>query len=57
MGDHSKPGRLSGVLSWAKAHPKVVSAAVVGVVGVITAVKPDFPGSVVVSTVNAVLGS
>ncbi len=56
MGDHSKPGRLGGVLSWAKAHPKIVSAVVVGVVGVVSAVKPEFPGAAVVSAVHAVLG-
>ncbi|WP_030240760.1 MULTISPECIES: hypothetical protein [unclassified Streptomyces] len=59
MGDHSKPKRfdLGAVVSWAKAHPKIVSAFVVGVVGVITAVKPEFPGAAIVSFVNAVLGA
>ncbi|MEU8792176.1 hypothetical protein [Streptomyces sp. NPDC048643] len=59
MGDHSKTERfkLGIVLSWAKAHPKVVSAVVVGVVGVVSAVKPDFPGAAVLATVHAVLGA
>ncbi|CAD80118.1 gp51 [Streptomyces phage phiBT1] len=59
MGDHSKPkgAFLGAALKWAKAHPKVVSAVVVGVVGVITAVKPEFPGAAVLSVVHGVLGA
>ena len=58
MGDHSKPGgkTLGAVLGWAKAHPKIISAVVVGVVGVITAMKPDFPGAAVISVVHSVIG-
>lgn len=58
MGDHSKPGGsvVGAVLGWAKAHPKVVSAVVVGVVGVVSAVKPEFPANAVLSAVHAVLG-
>lgn len=55
MGDHSKPN--GKILGWAKAHPKIISAVVVGIVGVITAVKPDFPGAAIVSAVHAVLGT
>lgn len=59
MGDHSKPGGnyLGAVLGWAKAHPKVITSVVVGVVGVVTAVKPDFPGAAVIGVVRAVLGA
>jgi hypothetical protein len=58
MGEHSKPGGsyLGAVLGWAKAHPKIVSAVVVGVVGVISAVRPDFPGAAVVGLVHSFLG-
>jgi len=59
MGDHSKPkaALLRRALAWAKAHPKVVSSVVVGVVGVITAVRPDFPGAAVIAMVRAVVGA
>lgn len=58
MGDHSKPGGnvLGAAIKWAKAHPKIVSSVIVGVVGVVTAVKPDFPGAAVISVVHGVLG-
>ncbi|CAA07121.1 gp51 [Lomovskayavirus C31] len=59
MGDHSKPGGnyARAALSWAKAHPKVVTSVVVALVGVATAVKPDFPGNAVLSLVHAILGA
>ncbi|QAY26945.1 hypothetical protein SEA_SHAWTY_20 [Streptomyces phage Shawty] len=59
MGDHSKPGGsvLGAVLGWAKAHPKVVSSVVVAVVGVVSAVKPEFPATAVLSVVHAVIGA
>lgn len=58
MGEHGKAGRfeLGGLVRWAKTHPKIVSAVVVGVVGVVSAVKPEFPGAAVVAAVHAVLG-
>jgi len=59
MGDHSKTKRafLGAVLGWAKAHPKAVSAVLVGVVGIVSAVKPEFPGAAVLGIVHAVLGA
>ncbi|AFU62215.1 hypothetical protein TG1_20 [Streptomyces phage TG1] len=58
MGEHSKSKRafLGAAVGWAKRNPRVVSAVVVGVVGVITAVKPEFPGAAIITTVHAVLG-
>ncbi|MER5894760.1 hypothetical protein [Streptomyces sp. NPDC001876] len=58
MGEHSKPERFNpgALVSWAKAHPKIVSAVVVGVVGVVSAVKPDFPGAAVIAAVHAFVG-
>ncbi|MEU6684429.1 hypothetical protein [Streptomyces sp. NPDC046832] len=58
MGEHSKPGGsyLGAVLGWAKRHPKVVSAFVVGVVGVVSAVRPDFPAAAVLGFAHTVLG-
>jgi len=58
MGEHRKPERfkLGALVSWAKAHPKIVSAVVVGVVGVVSAVKPEFPGAAVIAAVHAVIG-
>ncbi|WP_327253176.1 hypothetical protein [Streptomyces sp. NBC_01244] len=58
MGEHSKTdvSALGTVLVWLKANKKAVAAVAVAVVGVITAVKPDFPGAVVLSALHAVLG-
>lgn len=60
MGEHSKPdsvGRVRAVLAFAKRYPKIVSAVVVGVVGVISAVRPNFPGAAVLAAVHALLGA
>lgn len=57
MGEHSKPARVAAALKWAKAHPKLISAVVVGVVGVISAVKPDFPGAAVIAAVRVIVGA
>jgi drug/metabolite transporter (DMT)-like permease len=58
MGEHSKADvtALGAVLGWLKANKKKVAAVAVAVVGVVTAVKPDFPGAVVLSALRAVLG-
>ncbi|MEU9231209.1 hypothetical protein [Streptomyces subrutilus] len=59
MGEHSKPDNLTAlgsVLGWLRENKKVVVAVAVAVVGVVTAVKPDFPGAVVLTALHAVLG-
>ncbi|MEG8276391.1 hypothetical protein [Streptomyces sp. AHA2] len=58
MGEHSKPGGsyLGAVPGWIKRHPKVVSAVVVGVIGVASAIWPDFPAAAVLGFAHSVLG-
>ncbi|QAX94015.1 hypothetical protein SEA_EURATIS_20 [Streptomyces phage Euratis] len=59
MGEHSKPdrfGKLRAVVAWALSHKRVILSFVVGAVSAITAVKPDFPGRVVVDVAHAILG-
>lgn len=59
MGEHSKPVSVSKVraaFAWALTHKRVVLSFVVGAVSAITAVKPDFPGRVVLDVAHVVLG-
>jgi hypothetical protein len=60
MGEHNKPerfGALRALLAWALGHKRVVLSFVVGAVSAITAVKPDFPGRVVLDVAHVILGA
>ena len=59
MGEHSKPERFKTVralVAWVLGHKRVVLSFVVGAVSAVTAVKPDFPGRLVLDVAHAVLG-
>ncbi|MFF7361071.1 hypothetical protein [Streptomyces sp. NPDC008125] len=58
VGEHSKPARakVRAALAWVLGHKRVMLSFVVGAVSAVSAVKPDFPGAVVVSVARAVLG-
>lgn len=58
MGEHSRPARakVRAVVAWVLGHKRVVLSFVVGAVSAVSAVKPDFPGAVVVAVARAVLG-
>jgi hypothetical protein len=55
MGNHEKPGVWSAV-DWARTHKTVVLGAVAGVMALASALYPDFPGSVILGALTAILG-
>jgi hypothetical protein len=55
MGEHEKPGVWSA-FDWVRAHKRVVVGAVAGVVALITALYPDFPGTALMGALSVVLG-
>ncbi|MFE6159820.1 hypothetical protein ACFQ7F_13015 [Streptomyces sp. NPDC056486] len=59
MGEHSKADGgtyLGTALAWIKTHRVTIIAFAAGVVAAVSAIKPDFPGSAVMSALHALLG-
>jgi hypothetical protein len=57
MGEHSKgPAGIGVVLDFIRRNRKAIVGFCAGAVAAVTAVKPDFPGSAVMSVVHIVVG-
>lgn len=56
MGEHSKPSRSRTLIEWVAGHKRTILGFIGGVVAAITAVRPDFPGRIVMDVANALLG-